>query len=276
MLVDQALINLGGVTDALPQQIRAQLEDPFAELSGSLAGTRRLNFEVIESSQRSPNMQQIILTAPELADFSYAPGQDVMLLVAAEGKRPIRRRYTIRSLDPDKLLLTLNVVLHGQGPGERWLRAAQPGDTIEGIGPRGKITTSPTADWHLFMGDESAMPAILAMTESLPDTAEATLVIEVSDPDDEEEILAGASTRVTWLHRLGGNAGDPALLSAEAAEVELPRGAGHVYLFGEASVVLTLREVLGQRGVVADQMSPKAYWGRGRSNAGHGEPPRDG
>jgi NADPH-dependent ferric siderophore reductase len=263
------------VTDALPQQIRAQLEDPFAELSGSLAGTRRLNFEVIESSQRSPNMQQIILTAPELATFRYAPGQDVMLLVAAEGKRPIRRRYTIRSLDPDKLLLTLNIVLHGQGPGERWLRAAQPGDTIEGIGPRGKITTSPTADWHLFMGDESAMPAILAMTESLPDTAEATLVIEVDDPDDEEEILAGAATRVTWLHRLGGNAGDPALLSAEAAEVELPRGAGHVYLFGEASVVLALREVLGQRGVVADQMSPKAYWGRGRSNAGHGEPARD-
>jgi NADPH-dependent ferric siderophore reductase len=260
------------VTDALPQQVRAQLEDPFAE---PLAGTRRLNFEVVESGQRSPHLRRITLTAPELAGFSYAPGQDVMLLVAADGQRPIRRRYTIRSFDPDQLLLTLNIVLHGQGPGERWLRAAQPGDRIEGLGPRGKITTSPTADWHLFMGDESAMSAILAMTESLPETAEATLVIEIPDPDDEEEIFAPASTRVTWLHRLGGTAGDPALLSAEAAEVELPRGAGHVYLFGEAAVVLALREILGQRGVVADQISPKAYWGRGRANAGHGEPPRD-
>jgi NADPH-dependent ferric siderophore reductase len=263
------------VTDALPQQVRAQLEDPFAELTGSLAGTRRLKFEVVESGLLSPSMHRVTLTAPELAGFSYAPGQDAMLLVAADGKRPIRRRYTIRAFDPDQLLLTLNIVLHGQGPGERWLSAAQSGDTIEGIGPRGKITTSPTADWHLFMGDEAAMPAILAMAESLPAAAEATLVIEVPDPDDEEEILAQASTRVTWLHRLGGKAGDPALLSAEAAEVELPRGAGHVYLFGEASVVLTLREILGQRGLVADQISPKAYWGKGRANAGHGEPPKE-
>jgi NADPH-dependent ferric siderophore reductase len=260
------------VTDALPEQVRAQLDDPFAQLTGPLAGTRKLHFSVVESDQMSSSLQRITLTAPELDGFSYAPGQDVMLLVAAEGTRPIRRRYTIRALDPETLRLTLNIVLHGEGPGERWLRTARPGDMIEGIGPRGKITPSPTADWHLFMGDESAMPAILTMTESLPPDADATLVIEVPDPDDEQEIIARARTRASWLHRLGGQAGDPALLAREAAEVELPHGAGHVYLFGEAAVVLRLRETLGSRGVAADQVSPKAYWGRGRSNAGHGEP----
>ena len=260
------------MTDALPEQLRAQLDDPFAQLTGSLAGTRKLHFSVVESDQMSSSLQRITLTAPELDGFSYAPGQDVMLLVAAEGTRPIRRRYTIRALDPETLRLTLNIVLHGEGPGERWLRTARPGDRIEGIGPRGKITPSPTADWHLFMGDESAMPAIVTMTESLPPDADATLVIEVPDPDDEQEIIARASTRASWLHRLGGKAGDPALLAREAAEVELPRGAGHVYLFGEAAVVLRLREILGSRGVAADQVSPKAYWGRGRANAGHGEP----
>lgn len=260
------------MTDALPQQVRAQLDDPFAQLTGSLAGTRKLTFRVTESEQMSSSMQRITLTAPELDGFSYAPGQDVMLLVAAEANKPIRRRYTIRALDQATLTLTLNIVLHGQGPGERWLRAARPGDTIEGIGPRGKITTSPTADWHLFMGDESAMPAILTMTESLPADADATLVIEIPDPDDEQELNAVARARVSWLHRLGGKPGEPALLAREAAEIELPRGAGHVYLFGEAGVVLTLREILGSRGVAADQVSPKAYWGRGRANAGHGEP----
>ena len=260
------------MTDALPQQVRAQLDDPFAQLTGSLAGTRKLRFGVVESEQMSSSMQRITLSAPELDGFSYSPGQDVMLLVAADGTRPIRRRYTIRALDPAALTLTLNIVLHGQGPGERWLRSARPGDTIEGIGPRGKITTSPTADWHLFMGDESAMPAILTMTESLPADADATLIIEVPDPEDEQELNAVARSRISWLHRLGGKAGDPALLAAEAAEVELPRGAGHVYLFGEAAVVLRLREILASRGVPADQVSPKAYWGRGRANAGHGEP----
>jgi len=264
------------VTDALPPSVRDSLDDPFAELAGPLAGTRRLSFEVVASDRISPTMQQVTLTAPELDGFRYEPGQDVMLLVGADGTRPVRRRYTIRSLDRPGLKLTLNIVRHADGPGERWLRDARPGDRIEGIGPRGKITTSPSADWHLLIGDESAMPAIFAMTESLPGDSDATLVIEVPDPDDEQELLAPARTRLSWLHRLARPAGDPALLAAEAAQVELPDGDGHAYVFGEASAVSTLREILTARGLRDDQLSPKAYWGRGRANAGHGEPSREG
>jgi NADPH-dependent ferric siderophore reductase len=263
------------MTDALPQAVMAQLEDPFAQLTGSLAGTRRLQFEVVTSAQLSPHIQRIELTAPELDSFSYEPGQDVMLLVAADGKRPVRRRYTIRYLNHARQLLTLDVVLHGQGPGEQWIRAARPGDRIEGIGPRCKITTSSEADWHLFIGDEAAMPAILAMTESLSGDSEATIVLEVPDAADEQEFTAEAKVRLSWLHRMDGPAGDPTRLATEAAEVELPPGRGHAYLLGEARVVLRLREVLEGRGFPQDQMSPKAYWGRGRANAGHGEPARD-
>jgi NADPH-dependent ferric siderophore reductase len=263
------------MTDALPEALRTRLDDPFAQLSGNLAGTRRLQLAVTGTWQLTEHMQRLELTAAELDGFTYAPGQDVMLLVAAEGNRPVRRRYTIRHLDPARRLLTLDVVLHGDGPGERWVRAARPGDRIEGIGPRGKITTSPAADWHLFMGDESALPAIFAMTESLPGDSVATVVVEVPDPADEQDLSAPARTRLTWLHRLSGPAGEAAALAAEAAEVELPPGTGHAYLLGEARVVLALREVLAGRGLPQDQMSPKAYWGRGRANGGHGEPARD-
>jgi|HubBroStandDraft_4_1064222.scaffolds.fasta_scaffold161836_2 NADPH-dependent ferric siderophore reductase len=263
------------MTDALPQAVREALEDPFAELTGNLAGTRRLQFEVTATTTLTPHMRRLELTAPELDGFGYAPGQDVMLLVAAQGSRPVRRRYTIRRLDAARRLLTLDVVLHGDGPGERWVTAARPGDRIEGIGPRGKITTSPAADWHLFIGDESALPAIFAMTEALPGDADATVIIEIPEPEDEQELEAPARTRLTWLHRLGTPAGEPAALAAEAAEAEMPPGAGHAYLLGEARVVLALREVLGKRGLPEGQMSPKAYWGRGRANAGHGEPARD-
>jgi NADPH-dependent ferric siderophore reductase len=263
------------VPDPVPSSVRVHLDDPFASLTGSLAETRRLSFEVVRSDRISPSMVGITLTAPELDGFSYLPGQDVMLLVGTEGNRPVRRRYTIRSLDSAALRLELHVVLHGDGPGERWIRAAEPGDTIEGIGPRGKITTRPGADWHLFIGDESAMPAILAMTESLPGDADATLLIEVPWPDDEQELLAPARTRISWLHRLGGPAGEAGRLAAEAADVELPPGRGHAYVLGEARVVSAVRGVLGERGLADDQVSPKAYWGRGRANAGHGEPARD-
>jgi NADPH-dependent ferric siderophore reductase len=262
------------MSDALPPSVRDELDDPFAELTGPLAAARRLSFTVLASEPLSPSVQQVTLTASELADFRYEPGQDVMLLVAAEGRRPVRRRYTIRALDRDTLTLTLHIVRHAEGPGERWVGAAEPGDRIEGIGPRGKITVSPEAHWHLFLGDESAMAAILAMTEALPGDAEATLVIEVPAAEDEQELLAPARTRLSWLHRLGRPAGDPALLCGEAAELEFGPGPGHAYVFGEASVVLRLREILAGRGLREDQVSPKAYWGRGRANAGHGEPAR--
>lgn len=272
------------MADALPDSVRANLDDPFAELTGALAGTHRLRFEVLSTERLSPGFQRITLTAPELAGFRYDPGQDVMLLVAADGPRPVRRRYTIRSLDRAALALTLDIVRNGDGsrgsrggdradgPGERWVAGVRAGDRIEGIGPRGKITTLPGADWHLFLGDASARAAIAAMAGALPGDADATLVIEVPGPDDEEELPTPARTRLSWLHRLARPAGDPGLLTAEATEVELPPGNGHVYLFGEAKLVSRLREVLDARGLRPDQVSAKAYWGLGRANAGHGEP----
>jgi NADPH-dependent ferric siderophore reductase len=263
------------MAEALPEAVRARLDDPFAQLAGPLSGTRRLDFEVVSSVAQTPRLRRLQLSAPQLDGFSYQPGQDIMLLVAAAGNRPVRRRYTIRTLDSARRLLTIDVVLHGDGPGERWVRAARAGDRIEGIGPRGKITASPSADWHLFIGDESAQPAIFAMTESLPGDGVATLIIEVPELADEQELSAAARTRLSWLHRGAAPAGEPGTLAAEAAEVELPPGDGHAYLLGEARVVSVLREVLARRGLRPDQVSPKAYWGRGRANAGHGEPAKD-
>lgn len=262
------------MTDAVPQAVAAALDDPFAQLTGPLADTRKLHFDVASTVGLTPHMQRLELTAPELDGFTFAPGQDVMFLVAADGSKPVRRRYTIRYLDVAARVLTIDVVLHGDGPGERWVRSARPGDRIEGIGPRGKIFPNPAADWHLFMGDEAALPAILAMTESLPGDADATLVLEIPEAGDEQEVLAAARTRVSWLHRQGRPAGDPDMLAAEAAEVELPPGNGHAYLLGEARVVLAMRDVLASRGLPQEQVSPKAYWGRGRANASHGEPAR--
>jgi NADPH-dependent ferric siderophore reductase len=113
------------------------------------------------------------------------------------------------------------------------------------------------------------------MIEALPPDHLATLVLEIPEHSDEQDLDTAATIRISWLHRLGAAAGDPSALGAEAAEIELPPGRGHAYLFGEARVVSRLREVLAGRGLGQDQMSPKAYWGRGRANASHGEPARD-
>lgn len=263
------------MADAAPDISTATLDDPFAVLAGPLAGTTRLALEVVDAAQFTPHMRRLRLTAPQLAGFGYLAGQDVMLLVDVEGNRPVRRRYTIRALDQASRILTIDIVLHGDGPGERWVRAARPGHRIEGIGPRGKITIAADADWHLFVGDESALPAIFRMAEALPGGTTARILIEIPGPEDELALRAVASTHVTWLHRSGVPAGRPAALAAATEQVPLPGGRGHAYLLGEASVVARLREVLAERGLEPGQVSPKAYWGRGRANASHGEPARD-
>jgi NADPH-dependent ferric siderophore reductase len=252
------------------------LNDPFARLEGPLAGTTRMRLEVVENRLLTPSMQQVVLSAPELAGFGYRPGQDVMLLVAVDGDRPVRRRYTIRDTDPARCRLTLGIVRHDGGPGERWVATARPGDEVEGIGPRGKIFPVTGAAWHVFAGDFSALPAFFAMAGSLPPDEPATVIQEVPGPADQQELAAKADVRVIWLHRDGRPPGDPSALASAVAEVPLPPQAGHAYLAGEARLVLALREAVAARGLDGDQVSAKAYWGLGKGNAAHGEPARDG
>jgi NADPH-dependent ferric siderophore reductase len=248
-----------------------------------MPGTVQLRLTVTGSVALSPHMQRLSLTAPELVDFGYLPGQDVMLLVATDGDRPVRRRYSIRTLDAKAGLLTLDIVRHSEGPehaegpGERWVRTAAPGVTIEGIGPRGKVSPVPDADWHLFIGDESALAAIFSMAESLPPEASATVILEVPEAADEQDLHAQAEVQLSWLHRGGQPAGEPDALLAAARSVPIPSGARrpHAYLIGEAKVVSRLREALSERGLAPEQISPKAYWGRGKANENRGEPAKD-
>ena len=110
------------------------------------------------------------------------------------------------------------------------------------------------------------------MTGSLPPGGRASAFLEVPEAADEQKPDLPAGVSLTWLPRNGRPAGDPAALAAALQAAELPPGTGHFYLFGEARVVLALREVLAARGVPGEQVSAKAYWGRGKANAQHGEP----
>jgi len=230
----------------------------------------------VATADLTPTMRRIRCTAPTLASFSYTPGQDLMLAVPTPSGETFRRRYTIRALDPTSPALDLDVVLHGDGPAAAWATSARPGDHVEAIGPRGKITIDPGADWHLFAGDDSAIPASLAMAESLPDPDPVIVVLEVDGTLDEQTtyVADGRKIRVRWLHRGGADPASSANLVAALEAVELPSGHGHAYLAGELGVVAAMRAALLARGMEAEQISAKPYWRAGRANAAHGEPER--
>jgi NADPH-dependent ferric siderophore reductase len=234
------------------------------------------DLEVTEVVALSPTMRRLRLTAPGLAELTYQSGQDLMLAVPGPERTSFRRRYTIRSFDATAPTIDIDVVLHGDGPGAAWAGSVQPGGRIEAIGPRGKVVIEANADWHLFAGDDSAVPASLAMAESLPDPERAIVVLEVDQVADEQPARRadGRPVPVTWLHRGATDPASAAKLIAALHAVPLPAGRGHAYLAGELGVVAQLRSVLLERGLAAEQISAKPYWRAGRANAAHGEPDR--
>jgi NADPH-dependent ferric siderophore reductase len=241
-------------------------------------GVAAWDLEVISTEALTPTMRRIRCTAPGLADLSYQPGQDLMLAVPAAGAS-FRRRYTIRSFDPAAPSVDIDVVLHGDGPAAAWAASVQPGGRIEAIGPRGKVVVDAAADWHLFAGDDSAVPASLAMAESLPDPApdHALVVLEVDGVDDQQRAYTadGREIAVHWLHRAGADPASAGHLVAALETIDLPGGHGHAYLAGELGVVAAMRAALLGRGLTPDQISAKPYWRAGRANAAHGEPERE-
>jgi NADPH-dependent ferric siderophore reductase len=241
-----------------------------------LDGVSLLDLEVVATTAVTPTMRRISCTAPELAGFSYLPGQDLMLAVPSPAGASFRRRYTIRSIDPAEVLVHIDVVLHGDGPGATWAATAQPGSHIEAIGPRGKVIVDATADWHLFIGDDAAIPASLAMAESVPSTTPSIVILEVDSADDQQPATSndGVELDTRWLHRGGGDPAAATNLLAAVESLEFPAGTGHAYVAGELHVVAALRGALIAKGMMAEQINAKPYWRAGVANAAHGEPER--
>jgi NADPH-dependent ferric siderophore reductase len=244
--------------------------------AGSVAarlGARVLHLVVEATSQPVPSVQQLDLLAAsdDLADFEPRPGQDLMVDVGDGSSRPLRRRYTIRSFTPQSGQLSLQVVLHGDGPGVRWARSARAATTVTAIGPRGKIWPLEAAPWHGFVGDEAFLPAASAMIEGRPAGTAAWALIEVDGPED-ELTPNDPTTPVTFLHRGDRPRGGDAGLLAALSDLQLPPGRGQLYVGGELGVVAAIRRHLLDSGLADDQISSKPYWRRGRPNQAHGEP----
>jgi NADPH-dependent ferric siderophore reductase len=220
----------------------------------------------------TPRMRRIELSSPALAAFDYLPGQDMALAFSKDDGTSVRRRYTIRRFDRNRASLAIDVLMHGNGPGMRWAQAARPGVSIDAIGPRGKITLADDADWHLFAGDATAVPGAFAMMETLADHVPAHAFLLVDGPEERQPFSADGPLRtIAWRYERSQPAESSGLVSAVAA-ADLPGGHGHAYLAGEVALVSALKAALLNRGWEAEQISAKAYWNRGRANAGHGEP----
>ncbi len=289
---------------------------------------------VAHRTQLSPNFLRVTLTGPDLVHFGTAGLDQRIKLVLPlpdgsftdvgqfdetvgmmewyrrwrelpdESRNPIRT-YTIRAVRPEVREIDVDFVLHGtEGPASAWASAAAPGAPLVVIGPDARADETGGLEWNpgdagsvLIAGDETAVPAICAIVESLPAHVTGSVYIEVPTEADALPLAAPEGVAIRWLAR--GSAAHGLRLSAavhawgetRAAEDEpavttgtdladpsedevlweVPDaavGSCYAWLAGEASTITALRRhLVRDLGIDRRSVAFMGYWRRGRAEA---------
>ena len=215
-------------------------------------GRRVWPLTVLSKSRIAPRMTRVEFMGSDLDEFVWTRGQDVVLEIpTADGLA--RRHYTVRAHDAVKRTLAVDFFLHGEGVSGPWLDALRAGDSVNAVGPRGH-TWLRDADWHLFVSDETGIPAIFAMLEELNGAAPAHAFLEVESDADRMAFDAP----VTWVRRNG------TALSDAVENFALPEGEGFATIIGETAKVRTIRRRLLERGIARNRIAAEGYWRPGR------------
>jgi NADPH-dependent ferric siderophore reductase len=204
----------------------------------------------------SPGFASITFQGEALADFTSLSFDDhVKFMFNDASGEQVRRDYTPRRVDTDASEVDIEFALHGHGGAAEWARNATVGQRAIIGGPRGSMILPLAMDWHLLIGDDSALPAVTRRLEELPADARVVVVLLV-DAADRRTFVTRADARIHWVD------GDDALLQV-LKELPLQTGAGLAWGGGEATLMARVRQVLVETGMPRQAAKVSAYWKRG-------------
>lgn len=183
-------------------------------------------------------------------------------------EQPLLRTYTVRLLDAAAGTLAIDFVVHGdEGLAGPWAMGVEPGERIYALGPGGKYRPAPDADWHLFVGDLAALPAITASIETLDPAAVARVIVEAPGEDDVVDLGGGPGVEVRWVFSGQAAPSTPseAPLAAAVRELDWLPGRVQVFAHGESTTVMrgVRPYVVRERRVPTADVSISGYWRRG-------------
>jgi NADPH-dependent ferric siderophore reductase len=250
-----------------------------------MRGIRTFVTEVAAVEDVHPHLRRITFAGGDLAGFApLGPDTFLYLLLPPpgrteltvdqsfswetvgdmpEGDQPVGAYYTVRAWRPERAEIDMLFVLHGDvGPASAWAHRARPGDPVALWGPRSAYHPPPETDWHLLVADETGLPAIGAICESLPPGAKVQAIVEVTDEYDELPLDCAADVDVRWIHRGSAAVGTTTLLVDAIRELAFPEGE-QVYAWGagEIRAMNELRDHLRRtRGLAKHQVSVLGYW----------------
>ncbi len=255
-----------------PKMVRVHLDGAIAGfdrlVDSSRAGTSRADTSATDSA-RLCGFTPIEATEAYLKCLFVPPGAPYTVPTEENLQgcppefRPKSRRLTVRAWNREHHILSLDVVTHGDsGYAGRWAKRVKPGEVLYFQGPSGKYRPDPAADWYLYAGDETALPAISASLEVLESGSRAVVMVVIDSPGHEIEPESQANVEMYWLYR--NQSSRPEFLLSEAvAALEWRPGRVDVFVHGEAAEVRATRRVLiADRGVDRATASISPYWRR--------------
>ena len=274
------------------------MKQAVAQTSGQQAAVSKKRpprmVEVVEVLELSPAMRRVVLGGASLAGlpqcaaaahiklFFPRPGQSEPRLPEvdrlgrvcwpASSVRPVVRTYSVRGHEPARERITVDFVLHEpSGPASDWARRARPGMRIGLAGPGGPAPMLPPSERYLLVGDLSALPAISALMEALPDHSSGHAFVFLERAEDLQVLRGPAGMEVCYLLGDGTDTGEGELLAAVKRLAPWARGA-FAWLAGENAQVLAVRDyLLQQRGFAREQLYAVPYWKRQQSEEAYHE-----
>jgi NADPH-dependent ferric siderophore reductase len=205
----------------------------------------------------TPRMVRVTFSSEALAEFVWSGPASHIKLVFADGTRT----YTPRRFDPGTRELDVDFVLHGEGPASNWASQAAAGQQLMIAGPGRSYAIEPTAPWYLLAGDDTAIPALCTIMETVPASIPVRALVEVVDEQEQHELHAGANVTTEWLFRGPDVTQAGRRLEAAMRAAELPPGPGRIYVACESDAMRRIRRhLLQERGLDRAQLVTRGYW----------------
>lgn len=261
--------------------------DEIEQFSMWVSAVTALNDSVRRITFQAPEFAHFTLSGPDecfALIFPVRPDQQLTMPSAGkinvrsavnhipEEQRPAVRWYTVRALRPQAGEIDVDIVVHGdRGPGSAWALRAGPGDVV-GFRGHGSGFRTPVNGPCLFVADETAMPALYSILESLDPATAATALLEL--PDATYDTGLDAAIRPEIVLRGAGAPGSAVL--ARLGELALP-ALGYAWACGESSLAAGVRRHLLTRGL-ADRRAImfSGYWKQSQTRTSHRPPRGDG
>lgn len=239
--------------------------------------------EVLRVETLTPHMRRVVFGSESLHGFPSAAPDDHVALIFPNGNgdivRPMRgehglaqqagvvpspvRSYTPRHYDPQTRELTIDFVLHGNGPATRWAAQAAPGQVLGADGPVDSTPVADDFDGYVLMGDETALPAISRWLEEMPAATRVRVFIEIADQYARQEVTSRTEFELTWPERNGVDPAASTLLEDALAAWTLPAGETFYWIAAERARAQALHQALSARGVPDECIRATGYWQAG-------------